>query len=168
MAGELLGEIVDGDPIRQFAGYHGNRKATEKKILRNVFCEGDKYFRTGDLLQQDERGYVHFIDRWGRSSPPSSGTLRRAHGLLGACWGGSIGDTFRWKGENVSTTEVGEVVSAFPGVLEVGAAAAPAPLALPAPLTCRRTGQRVRCERARPRWARVHGGAGPGTGCPEA
>mmetsp|Transcript_28891 Transcript_28891/g.56713 ORF Transcript_28891/g.56713 Transcript_28891/m.56713 type:complete len:624 (+) Transcript_28891:47-1918(+) len=90
--GELLGEL-DNDPVRAFAGYHGNKEATKKKIIENAFKKGDKYFRSGDLLKCDSKGYWHFVDR--------------------------IGDTFRWKGENVSTTEVTQVVSVFPGVSEV-------------------------------------------------
>jgi len=91
--GELLGEIVEGDPVRGFDGYHDNKEATNKKIYRDAFKKGDIYFRTGDLLKRDKDGYWYFVDR--------------------------IGDTFRWKGENVSTTEVAEVVSTFPGVSEV-------------------------------------------------
>jgi len=89
--GEILGEI-DDEPRRRFAGYV-TRQETEKKILTNVYKQGDKWFRSGDLMRQDEEGYYYFVDR--------------------------IGDTFRWKGENVSTTEVTEVISVFPGVLEV-------------------------------------------------
>ena len=91
--GELLGEILDdpGKPAAKFDGYC-DPAATKAKILRDVFKPGDAWFRTGDLLKRDARGYYYFVDR--------------------------IGDTFRWKGENVSTTEVAEAISAFPGVLE--------------------------------------------------
>eukprot|EP01064_Diplonema_japonicum_P018233 TRINITY_DN26914_c0_g1_i1.p1 TRINITY_DN26914_c0_g1~~TRINITY_DN26914_c0_g1_i1.p1 ORF type:complete len:635 (+),score=212.57 TRINITY_DN26914_c0_g1_i1:39-1943(+) len=73
-----------------FEGYT-NKEATEKKIMRDVFVKGDSYFRTGDLLRKTN-GYTYFVDR--------------------------IGDTFRWKGENVSTMEVSEVLSTFPGIIE--------------------------------------------------
>ncbi|MEG9861535.1 MAG: long-chain-acyl-CoA synthetase [Parvularculales bacterium] len=91
--GEMIGQIDKDpdDPTTRFEGY-ADSEATERKILRNVFQEGDMWFRTGDLLQQDERGYFYFVDR--------------------------IGDTFRWKGENVATSEVAEVLSVFPGVQE--------------------------------------------------
>ncbi|XP_017345575.1 long-chain fatty acid transport protein 6 [Ictalurus punctatus] len=67
-----------------FLGYAGNKAMSEKKLLRDVFKEGDVYFNTGDLMLQDHRDFVYFKDR--------------------------IGDTFRWKGENVATTEVSEVL----------------------------------------------------------
>eukprot|EP01102_Stenamoeba_stenopodia_P022482 TRINITY_DN9381_c0_g1_i1.p1 TRINITY_DN9381_c0_g1~~TRINITY_DN9381_c0_g1_i1.p1 ORF type:complete len:642 (-),score=176.36 TRINITY_DN9381_c0_g1_i1:163-2088(-) len=89
--GELLGLIEESDPLRQFAGYT-DKAATEKKILRDVFVKGDTYFRTGDLLKNDSEGFFYFVDR--------------------------IGDTFRWKGENVSTNEVAEVLAHAPGVIE--------------------------------------------------
>ncbi|MCZ6570381.1 MAG: long-chain-acyl-CoA synthetase, partial [Deltaproteobacteria bacterium] len=63
---------------------------TEKKILRNLFRKGDAWFRTGDLLRRDRKGFFYFVDR--------------------------IGDTFRWKGENVSTQEVAEHLAAFADV----------------------------------------------------
>jgi fatty-acyl-CoA synthase len=89
--GELIGALPrrPGDNRGRFEGYT-SPEATEKKILRNAFAEGDAYFRTGDLLKQDAQGYFYFIDR--------------------------IGDTFRWKGENVSTQEVAEALCAYPGV----------------------------------------------------
>lgn len=89
-AGELVGKITD-EPGRTFEGYE-SKEATDKKILRDVFEKGDAWFRTGDLLRQDKRGYMYFVDR--------------------------IGDTFRWKGENVSTAEVAEIIDTFPGIHE--------------------------------------------------
>jgi len=89
--GELVGALPRraGDNRGRFEGYT-SKEATERKILRSAFEDGDAYFRTGDLLKQDAAGYYYFVDR--------------------------IGDTFRWKGENVSTQEVAEAVSAYPGV----------------------------------------------------
>lgn len=88
--GHLLIKLRDNE-LTRFSGY-SDKKATEKKIVRNVFTPDDQYFCSGDLLSCDERGYYRFVDR--------------------------IGDTFRWKGENCSTMEVSEVVSTFPGILE--------------------------------------------------
>eukprot|EP00405_Crypthecodinium_cohnii_P018707 CAMPEP_0206475058 /NCGR_PEP_ID=MMETSP0324_2-20121206/33853_1 /ASSEMBLY_ACC=CAM_ASM_000836 /TAXON_ID=2866 /ORGANISM="Crypthecodinium cohnii, Strain Seligo" /LENGTH=632 /DNA_ID=CAMNT_0053950343 /DNA_START=41 /DNA_END=1939 /DNA_ORIENTATION=+ len=90
-AGELIFPNVQDDPTKAFKGYT-DAKATEKKLLTNAFSKGDSWFRTGDLLTKDSKGYYFFVDR--------------------------IGDTFRWKGENCSTMEVSEIVSAFPGVVE--------------------------------------------------
>jgi fatty-acyl-CoA synthase len=90
--GHAVGKIVEGDPATTFKGYT-NKEATEKKILRNAFTKGDAWFMTGDLLKRDESGFYYFVDR--------------------------IGDTFRWKGENVATSEVEIVVRAYPGVREV-------------------------------------------------
>jgi fatty-acyl-CoA synthase len=87
-AGEAIGRIETGS---RFEGYT-NTAESEKKILRNVFAEGDAWMRTGDLMRRDEKGYFYFVDR--------------------------TGDTFRWKGENVATTEVSETVAACPGVVE--------------------------------------------------
>jgi fatty-acyl-CoA synthase len=88
--GECIGHI-GGDVRGEFAGY-ADKVASEKKILRDVFEPGDAWFRTGDLMKQDEEGYFYFVDR--------------------------IGDTFRWKGENVSTSEVAGILSGIPGVQE--------------------------------------------------
>jgi fatty-acyl-CoA synthase len=92
-AGEAIGQILDdgNSAAGRFEGY-ADKAATEKKILRNVFVTGDAWFRTGDLMRKDESGFFYFVDR--------------------------IGDTFRWKGENVSTTEVAATVCAHPGVVE--------------------------------------------------
>ena len=91
--GEAISEIVidPNKPSQRFDGYTDS-EATGKKILRNVFREGDAWFRTGDLMRKDRLGYFYFIDR--------------------------IGDTFRWKGENVATSEVSETLTGAPGVQE--------------------------------------------------
>ena len=91
--GEAIGKIIN-DPERpagRFEGY-ARKEEGEKKILRDVFEQGDVWFRTGDLMRKDEHGYFYFVDR--------------------------VGDTFRWKGENVSTSEVAETMNTFPGVKE--------------------------------------------------
>jgi fatty-acyl-CoA synthase len=91
--GEAVGEI--GTEHRtQYAGYAegGDRAESERKVLQGAFKPGDRWFRTGDLMRQDRDGYFYFVDR--------------------------LGDTFRWKGENVSTGQVAEVLAAAPGVVE--------------------------------------------------
>lgn len=77
--GEFVGKIIKEDPTRAFDGYV-NKEASEKKVYRDVYVKGDVVFASGDLLTIDDLGYVYFKDR--------------------------TGDTFRWKGENVSTTEI--------------------------------------------------------------
>jgi fatty-acyl-CoA synthase len=89
--GEALGLIKD-DARHNYGGY-ADAAASQKKILHNVLEQGDSWFRTGDLMRQDKDGYFYFVDR--------------------------IGDTFRWKGENVSTTEVAQAFAEYPGVEEV-------------------------------------------------
>ena len=87
--------IVRIGPNAVFNGYT-DAQATEKKILRNVFDEGDAWFNTGDLIKTVDVGYslgkthYQFVDR--------------------------IGDTFRWKSENVSTNEVGEILNGYKDV----------------------------------------------------
>ena len=91
--GEAFGKIEE-DPTyltSRFEGYTDRRELAEK-VLRDVFKPGDAWFRTGDLMRKDQNGFFYFVDR--------------------------VGDTFRWKGENVSTTEVANAVMAFPGVVE--------------------------------------------------
>ncbi|CDK28502.1 unnamed protein product [Kuraishia capsulata CBS 1993] len=79
--GELLMRIMlPKKPETSFQGYLNNKKETESKVVRNVFRKGDAFFRTGDLLKTDRFGSMYFVDR--------------------------LGDTFRWKSENVSATEV--------------------------------------------------------------
>ena len=89
--GEAIGRIgrENSSSGSRFEGY-ADSDASDKKILKNAFARGDAWFRSGDLMRKDDRGYFYFVDR--------------------------VGDTFRWKGENVSTTEVAEVISAFPSV----------------------------------------------------
>ncbi|KKA16727.1 Long-chain fatty acid transporter [Rasamsonia emersonii CBS 393.64] len=90
--GELI-YALDPDNISQgFQGYYNNSKATEGKILRDVFAKGDAWFRTGDMVRWDHEGRWYFSDR--------------------------IGDTFRWKSENVSTSEVAEILGNHPAILE--------------------------------------------------
>jgi fatty-acyl-CoA synthase len=89
-AGECLGEIKQ-DARTAYVGY-ADKAASEKKVLRDGFRKGDAWFRTGDLLRKDAEGYFYFVDR--------------------------IGDTFRWKGENVSTSEVAGALAQAPGVKE--------------------------------------------------
>ena len=89
--GEAIGMIIDMPDVvaGRFEGYT-SPEATEKKILRNVFKEGDKWWSSGDLLRYDEDGYCWFVDR--------------------------MGDTFRWSSENVSTMEVADALADFPGL----------------------------------------------------
>ena len=87
--------IIRIGPNAVFNGYT-DAQATEKKILRDVFEEGDSWFNTGDLIRTVDVGYslgkthYQFVDR--------------------------VGDTFRWKSENVSTNEVGEILNGFKDV----------------------------------------------------
>ncbi|WP_045190055.1 long-chain-acyl-CoA synthetase [Pseudomonas tussilaginis] len=89
--GEAMGFIVDHPDIGggRFEGYTC-ADASESKIRRNVLREGDAYWSSGDLLRQDADGYCYFVDR--------------------------IGDTYRWKSENVSTQEVADALGDLPGL----------------------------------------------------
>ncbi|MDX1734807.1 MAG: long-chain-acyl-CoA synthetase [Halioglobus sp.] len=85
--GLLLGQITE---LASFDGY-SSPEETEKKILRGAFEDGDAWFNTGDMMKEVDVGFAfglrhyQFVDR--------------------------VGDTFRWKGENVSTNEVGEIIN---------------------------------------------------------
>lgn len=89
--GEIIVKLEPGSKQfgRDFRGYWKNEEATSKKVARDVFKKGDAYYRTGDALRRDKEGRWFFNDR--------------------------LGDTFRWKGENVSTTEVANTLGEFPG-----------------------------------------------------
>ncbi|XP_063358606.1 long-chain fatty acid transport protein 4-like [Cydia amplana] len=82
--GVFIGKISANNPARAFLGYV-DKSASDKKIVTDVFAKGDSAFISGDILVADELGYLYFRDR--------------------------TGDTFRWRGENVSTTEVESAVS---------------------------------------------------------
>ena len=89
--GEALARVSD-DPSQTASRFEGytDESATQNKLLRNVFEPGDAWFRTGDLMRKNDQGFFYFVDR--------------------------VGDTFRWKGENVATTEVAAAISSFHGV----------------------------------------------------
>ena len=91
--GEAIGRIdrLSQQPARRFDGYT-DCAASENKILRNVFIGGDMWSRSGDLMRRDGAGYHTFIDR--------------------------MGDTFRWKGENVSVSEVAATIARCSGVVD--------------------------------------------------
>jgi fatty-acyl-CoA synthase len=91
--GEALGGLAESGTAGggRFEGY-ADEAATERKVLRDVFAAGDAWYRTGDLMRQDEQGFYYFVDR--------------------------LGDTYRWKGENVSTSEVEGVLTRCQGVLD--------------------------------------------------
>ena len=91
--GEAVGLMPAGGSERagRFEGY-ADAEASSRKVLRNVFKEGDAWYRTGDLMRRDEQGFYYFVDR--------------------------VGETYRWKGENVSTAEVLTALTASRGVLE--------------------------------------------------
>src|SRR5215831_5235361 len=91
--GEALGQIHAGSGAQgsRFEGYT-DKAASQKKLLRDVFAKGDLWLRSGDLMRKDEKGFFYFVDR--------------------------LGDTFRWKGENVATSEVSNALCLFPSIKE--------------------------------------------------
>jgi acyl-CoA synthetase (AMP-forming)/AMP-acid ligase II len=90
--GELITLLDAADIGARFQGYHNNPEATAKKVLRNVFSKDDAWYRSGDVIRIDDENRIYFSDR--------------------------IGDTFRWRSENVSTAEVGDVLGHHRQVLE--------------------------------------------------
>jgi acyl-CoA synthetase (AMP-forming)/AMP-acid ligase II len=90
--GELLFAVDAGDLETKYQGYWGNEKASSSKIMRDVLKKGDAWFRTGDSVRTDANGLTWFCDR--------------------------IGDTFRWRSENVSTNEVSEVLGHHANITE--------------------------------------------------
>jgi len=91
--GEAVGfiPVAGAELAGRFEGY-ADAEASARKVLRNVFKEGDSWYRTGDLMRRDERGFYYFVDR--------------------------VGETYRWKGENVSTAEVLTALTASRGVID--------------------------------------------------
>lgn len=88
--GEAIGKV---DDITKLTVYLNNKPATEEKLIRNVFKTGDLYQRSGDLLAFNADGWFHFVDR--------------------------VGDTYRWKGENVAAGEVRDHIASLNGVVDV-------------------------------------------------
>ncbi|XP_046415422.1 long-chain fatty acid transport protein 4-like isoform X1 [Neodiprion fabricii] len=88
-AGVFVGKINPKKAVNDFSGYV-DKKASEKKIILDVFKKGDRVFNSGDILVMDDFGYFYFKDR--------------------------TGDTFRWRGENVATSEVEAVISNVVGL----------------------------------------------------
>ena len=90
--GELLFKVNPANVFSKFQGYFNNPSATSSKVLRDVLVKGDAYVRTGDVVRWDKEGRWWFCDR--------------------------IGDTFRWKSENVSTAQVSEILGTHPKIFE--------------------------------------------------
>ena len=88
--GEFVAKIVNHHPARDFPGYL-DETATKTKIIHNVFTKGDSCYKSGDLLVADKYGWMFFVDR--------------------------MGDTYRWKGENISTTEVEAAFNSFGDIM---------------------------------------------------
>jgi acyl-CoA synthetase (AMP-forming)/AMP-acid ligase II len=88
--GEAIGRVANLD---FYSDYLNNPEANEKKLIANVFKKGDLFQRTSDLLVREKSGWIHFLDR--------------------------SGDTYRWRGENVSAGEVREHISKISSVHDV-------------------------------------------------
>ena len=90
--GELMYKLDPANIDGKYLGYLNNEKANQAKIMRDVLKKGDAWFRSGDVVSFDKEGRYWFCDR--------------------------IGDTFRWKSENVSTSEVSEALGLHPAILD--------------------------------------------------
>jgi acyl-CoA synthetase (AMP-forming)/AMP-acid ligase II len=91
-AGELLYKLDPAKIKEKFQGYFNNASANDSKILRDVKVRGDAWYRSGDLMRHDSEHRWWFVDR--------------------------LGDTFRWKAENVSTAEVADALGRHDAILE--------------------------------------------------
>ncbi|XP_070539235.1 long-chain fatty acid transport protein 2-like [Ptychodera flava] len=98
-----LGEVglLLSPVVGKFNGYSRNEEQTEKKLVKSAFKDGDLYCNMGDLMVLDKGYYLYFVDR--------------------------IGDTFRWKGENVATTEVADIIGKHLDIKEVTVYGVPIP-----------------------------------------
>lgn len=91
--GELMWRLPPKNIESRFQGYYGDEQSTSKKVMRSVFAKDDAWLRTGDVMRADRENRLYFTDR--------------------------IGDTFRWKCQNVSTAEVAANLGQHPAVLEL-------------------------------------------------
>ena len=91
--GEAIGQVLDPDlgPASRFEGY-ADPEASAQKVLHDVFASGDAWYRSGDLMRRDKRGFFSFVDR--------------------------MGESYRWKGETVSSAEVGATLAGCSGVIQ--------------------------------------------------
>ncbi|KAF1956310.1 long-chain fatty acid transporter-like protein [Byssothecium circinans] len=89
--GQVLHRLTP-ETVAAAPSYYKNEKATQGRLIRDVFQKGDIWFKSGDMMRQDGDGRVFFVDR--------------------------LGDTFRWKSENVSTNEVADMLGKFPQIAE--------------------------------------------------
>ncbi len=90
--GEVLHKVEPEMKVASFKGYFKNDSASEKRWMHSVFEPNDLWFRSGDVMRQDADGRVYFVDR--------------------------LGDTYRWRSENVSTNEVSDVMGTFAQIAE--------------------------------------------------
>ncbi|KAF1835496.1 long-chain fatty acid transporter-like protein [Decorospora gaudefroyi] len=92
--GQVLHKLTP-ETVAAAPGYYNNEGATQGRRITDVFEKGDMWFKSGDMMRQDSEGRVYFVDR--------------------------LGDTFRWKSENVSTNEVADMMGKYPQIAETNA-----------------------------------------------